>query len=181
MNLKEYLQTTNKKYIKVGSDKGNGGFVYCGTPDDVFEYLKGFDKEEKENLRITIRDTEARIKYLKDNDRFKELKDRRLEKFRSLKSKKDKKDYYNAETEEEFLEKLEIWCKKEIVKCEKYLEHHKNRLENYTNVLTREVVEIYPSITTNIYDYREEIVIFEGYETRGYWTLKEVLYGIKEG
>lgn len=171
MTVKEYIETTKAPYIKIGAKNGSS-FIFCGTPKDFTEFEQHFNPREKKRLE----DTEARLtnELINFYPNYKKIFFRQYKEFKKDKLNGGKNKNFKAfENIQEYLNHLKELREKDHYRLENSLSITKLRRENYTELNTRQVKEIYPSILTNKYGYKDEIILFKGYETGKYWDLDE--------
>ena len=170
MTLREYIEESESDYIKIGSDKGGGGFIYCGRTDEAIEELKDFDDEELEHIADLIIIDKKRLEFLSDEKEIEYFIKRETEVFRKEKAEKRKNcKYGKIKTEEELIPYLRKKREKEKATRFRHLEKMREILQGYTDLMSRRIVEKYPSMIND----DEIIVIYDGYESRGYWDRSE--------
>ena len=164
-NVKNYLINSEAKYIKLGANHG-AGFIFCGTPQDAIEFLPGYNEREYQRLL-------DRTNYYKDeidnfDERYEALIERNLKYWRKSEGKNSK-----FKTEEDYKDYLLNDKPKALERVKKIHKRYLVRTKMFTDVETREIVDIYSSILDNNKGCKDEIVVYEGYEPGAYWTLEE--------
>ena len=186
MTVQDYInehKDIDDLYIKLGSREG-GGFIYCGRIEDMQEFLNKFDKPYIERLEgslaLAVRDHTNLL-----NGGYQKIKERFLEQYKEYQIRKAKngddfkknrkfEPFKTAKAYAKHLDKLEVT---ETHKAAQRVERANARLQNYTTILGREVVETYQSILINEDGFLDEIVIYQGAEGGSSWDLSEFRRG----
>jgi hypothetical protein len=183
MTIKEYLDNTKANYIKVGAKDG-GGFIYCGKVSDAKSFLKEFDEPQLEKYEASLRAAKHDYEHLKSGG-FASTKERLIEQYKQYRRekkkggddfKKDKKlePFKSLTAYKKYLEQLEQDL---TIKAERRVERATKRIQNYTELLSRDVLKVYPSILENEDGFIDEIIIYKGDEAGNAWDLTEFRRG----
>lgn len=184
MTIREYINTGNKEtYIKLGAKDG-GAFIYCGKIADAESFLKEYDDlyiaRCENNLKIVTRELEI----LKSGG-FKRTAERLIKEFKEYSKAKKKggagfrkdKKLEPFKTLTEYKRHLKRYEQELLIKTEKRIDRLIKKIQSYTAILTREVVETYPSTLVNEDGFKDEIVLYKGEELGYSWDLTEFRRG----
>lgn len=162
MKLIDYLNNTNRKYIKLGADCKE--FI---TEFNLYEPIRL--KEKLDGVKAEVKSFPIRYKAL--------MKKNYLEFKKGIiypPIKKDKKSainkYNNAKDYVKHLIRLRDADLNLLLEKQN---NAKKRLDTYKPLDCREIVETYDSILTNKYGYTDEIILVTGVEYGDYWDLDE--------
>lgn len=181
MNLLEYIEALEPNaYIKVGADKGNG-FIYCGKAGDFAEYMtnENISAQEYNKLFNIIRVKEDYIANF-NSEWEKEYKSlTKAYKIAKEEGRKEKrfKPFKTITAYRTFLRKDKDRKYKNL---EKLLDFYKTRLNEFTPIETREVVETYENVLLNEDGQIDYIIVFKGLEAAPYWDLTEFRHGVQK-
>ena len=171
MIVKEYIQTTKKPYIKIGANKGDG-FIYCGDPKEFIEFEQKYNAVELQRLIERVNKLERELAGF--YPAYKRLMFRRYKDFKKDKANGGKNKHFKKyKTIADYIAYLKTLRIQDHKRLEKSLELAIKRRDTFTDIGTREVKEIYPSISVNKYGFKDEIVLFKGKESGSYWDLDE--------
>jgi hypothetical protein len=183
MTVKEYLDTNNALYIKLGAKSGQS-FIYCGLSADARDFLETYDEPYKEKLHNNLlRAIHEHAQLI--NGSFNKVAERLIEQYKEYRRDRRKGgDAYKKNKKLEAFKSLAAYKRhlkrleqKEIVKAEIRIERYTKRFQNYTPILDRLIVDTYESILRNEDGYIDTIVIYEGDEAGIAWDLTEFRRG----
>ena len=181
MELLEYIYTLNQDtYIKVGANKGNG-FIFCGKAGDFKKYMDDEDVSERERYKI-VNTIEQKKDYIADFDNLLDKETlRNIAKFMRAKAEGDKFKKFKAfKTLADYEKHLEILRTKRWDSLHELLKVYENRLQDFTPIETRDVVETYDSVLLNEDGQIDHIIIYAGFEASIYWDLTEFRHGVQK-
>ena len=175
MTVEEYIRNTKAPYIKLGAKDGNS-FIYCGTPKDFIEFAADFTENEPIRLEENFKKLTHELKRFPAA--YKRLMKRNYLAFKKDKiyppkeidKKSDISKYKNAQ---EYVHYLVLTREMDHKKLVVRFNRAEKALKVYKPIMEREIVETYPSILTNKYGYKDEIVVMTGLEIGKYWDLDE--------
>lgn len=172
MNLREKLEELETEYVKIGSDERDGGFIYCERTDEAIEALKDFDDEQMEWFERTICFYKTRLEFLSDEKKMARRMEIAVCQFKEdmrLYGKSQKKEYEDIKTERQLRAYIEKKRENQRKASLKRLAFLRDWMHGYSPIMGRRIVEVYPSIICP----NEMIVIFKGFESKGYWDREE--------
>ena len=183
MTVKEYLDNTNAQYIKLGA-KGGQSFIYIGLSQDAEAFLIEYNAPYIEKLHASL------LKAIHEhallvNGGFNKTAEKLIEQYKQYKRdkrngcadfKKNKKlePFKSLAAYKRYLKRFE---QEEIVKAEIKVERMTKRFQNYTPILSREVLETYQALLYNEDGAKEEIILYNGDEAGNAWDLTEFRNG----
>lgn len=155
MTVEEYI-STNSCNIKLGANDG-GAFVYCGNTDNI-------------NVEQLDRHIKAVYKKTKENaaNRIQRLKNKSFEDWCFL---MERRGYTNPTIAE-----FKTMIKNEIEVARRTKRDFTERINSYTSIGNRNIIETYDSIDED----NVKIVIYEGRERGVAWTTEEYVNGYEE-
>lgn len=171
MTVKEYIETTKKPYIKIGAKNGSS-FIFCGDPKKFMEFEQEYNPKERQRLISIVIKLENELENFYPN--YKKIIFRQYKEYKKYKiNGGNNKNFKKYKTVAEYVEHLKRLREKDYERLESSLKRNTKYRDIFTDISTREVKEVYPSILTNKYGFIDEIVLFKGYETGKYWDLDE--------
>ena len=171
MTVKEYIETTKKPYIKIGAKRGSA-FIYCGDPKKFMEFEQEYNTAESERLINLAIKLESELKDFYPH--YKKLFFKQYKEFKKDKADGGKnKNFKKYKTIAEYIKHLKKLRELDHKRLESSLARTIERRDTFTDISTREIKETYPSTLTNKYGFKDEIVLFKGYEAGKYWDLDE--------
>lgn len=183
MTVKEYLDSTNAQYIKLGA-KGGQSFIYIGLSQDAEAFLTEYNAPYIEKLHANLLKA-VHEHALLVNGGFKKTAEKLIEQYKQYKRdeknggvdfKKNKKlePFRSLAAYKRYLKRLEF---EELARAEIKVEWTTKRFQNYTSILSREVLETYQALLYNEDGAKEEIVLYDGDEAGNAWDLTEFRNG----
>lgn len=180
MTVEEYLNGSDADYIKLGA-KGGQSFIFCGRLEDAKKFLETYDKPCVEKLHANL----LRVIHehaLLLNGGFNKTAERLIEQYKRYRQERKNGGAKNKKLEPfktltAYKRHLKKMDQEEIKRLERRIERCNKRLQNYTPILSREIVEIYQAILYNEDGATPTIIIFQGDEAGNSWDLTEFRNG----
>lgn len=139
--------------VKLGANHGSG-FVFCGDLSE--KAVKRADKELVDGYKESKERFRKSILFLTSQPLDYEHFERECKKLGESNPYRDFHEWREAKL-------------KEIDRRQKVVKALRAKIKNYKSIMTREVLEKYPSID----ERNTTIVLFEGSELGSYWTINE--------
>lgn len=139
--------------VKLGANHGSG-FVFCGDLSE--NAVKRADKELVDGYKESKERFRKSILFLKSQPLDYEHFEKECKKLGEANPYRDFHEWRDAKL-------------KEIDRRQKVVKAIRAKIRTYESILTRDVVETYPSIS----EPNTTIVLFEGSELGSYWTIGE--------
>lgn len=164
MTISELIERTDIN-VKLGAKDGSA-FVFCGNIGDID--CDQLDERITTSYEKIIRSATTRIKGLKEKPKtFDEYKREQLRK--KVIDEKDIDKFINQNGYKRWLADIKI----RIQKLQESKRRNRRKLDAFTTIRGRKIVDIYESCTEDgVY-----IVLYDGIETGSVWTTEEYVSG----